>query len=109
MPPSRLGVRQPGQELSALEVAGRVGAIRTGGSGPQPLKLILVASDAVVHRHHQIDALAWVRAVSDNVAQAADLVDSLPANIRQHRLERGKVAVDIADDGSLHAHRLMSK
>ena len=48
---------------------------------------------------HQVEALARIGAVADNVAQAEDLVDALAADVGKHRLESLQVAVDVADDG----------
>ena len=48
-------------------------------------------------RHHQVDALARIGPVADDVAQAIDLGDALLPDIRQHGLERFEVAVDVAD------------
>src|SRR6478735_2079324 len=64
--------------------------------------LVVIAEDAHLALHHQIDALARVRSVPDDVAQAEDFGDSLGADVGQHGLERFEVAVDVANESSLH-------
>ncbi len=78
------------------------------GSGIEALgieqgSLVVVAQDADVAAHDQVDALAGVGAIADDIAQAIDLGDPLLIDVGQNRLESLEVAVDIADDGSLHA------
>jgi hypothetical protein len=51
---------------------------------------------------YELDALAGIRPVADDVAQTIDGIDLLPFDILEHGLERLEVAVDIADDGPLH-------
>ena len=65
--------------------------------------LVVIAQDADIHLHHQVDTLTRVRSVANNVAQAVDFGDPLLADIAQHGLESFEVAVDIADQGTFHA------
>ncbi len=62
----------------------------------------MVAQQADLALHDQVDALARIRPIADDVAKTIDLVDPLPADIRQDGLERFEVAMDIADECSLH-------
>jgi len=48
---------------------------------------------------HQIDALARIWPVADNIAQAKDIVDALLSDVGQDRLESLQVAVDVTDNG----------
>jgi hypothetical protein len=50
----------------------------------------------------QIQALARVGAVSDNVAQTVDFINALIGDMREHGLQGFEVAVNIADDRALH-------
>ena len=110
--------RQLAQEVPPLGVVGRIAARalqlvagpedRPLGPGVETLgieqrALIVIAQQADVAAHHQIDALARIRAVADDVAQAIHLGDALLLDIRQNRLEGFEVAVDIADQCALHA------
>ena len=58
----------------------------------------MVAEQAHVGRHHLVDTFAGVGTVPNNVAQAIDLRNPLPANVCQDRLESFQVGVDITDD-----------
>jgi hypothetical protein len=66
-------------------------------------RLVVIAQDhPFAARHDQIKALARIRSVANDVTQAIDLRDILGFNVGQHRLERLEVAVDVADQSSLH-------
>ena len=52
--------------------------------------------------HDLIEALARIRAVPDDVSEAVDFVDRLPASVVQDREQRFEVPVDIANQRSLH-------
>jgi hypothetical protein len=68
--------------------------------------LVVVAEDHdLAFLPHELDALAGIRPVADDVAQTIDGIDLLPFDILEHGLERLEVAVDIADDGPLHSCR----
>lgn len=60
----------------------------------------------VIPQQHQIefsarvDALAWVRAVSNDISQAKNFVDAVRLDIVKHRSEGFDVAVNITDDGA---------
>ena len=43
--------------------------------------------------------LVWMRAVADQVAAAERRIDFEPLDLSECRLERGKVRVDVADNG----------
>ncbi len=110
--------RQLAQELPAPQPIGRAAwsgfqllprpKDRPLGAGVESLgieqrPLIVIAQQAEVELHHLIDAFQRIRPVADDVAEAVDLRDPLLPNVGQHRLESLQVAVDIADEGSLHA------
>src|SRR5207237_64974 len=61
--------------------------------------LVVVAQQDHLALHHQVDALARVRAVADDVPEAEDLRDVVLVDVLQDRLEGLVVAVDVADDG----------
>ena len=120
-PFSRWTARPLGQELPAL-LADRAGLGRVlqlvarpedgplGGRvepvGVEHGPLVVVAEQDELAVHDQVDALARVRAVADDVAQAVDLLDRLlRLDVVQDGLEGFQVAVDVADDG-LHAWTL---
>jgi hypothetical protein len=63
----------------------------------------MVAQQTDLALHDQIDALARIGTVADQVAEAVDLGDSLAADIGKHGLKGLDVAVEIADEGSFHA------
>src|SRR5262249_17183157 len=68
--------------------------------------LVVVAEEDQLAVHHQVDALAGVRAVADDVPEAVNaFIRVLLGNVVQDGLECFQVAVDIADDG-LHAWTL---
>jgi hypothetical protein len=52
--------------------------------------------------HHQIKAFTRIGAVTDDIAQANDLIDFLGRNIDQDRIQRFEVAVNIADECLSH-------
>ena len=84
------------------------------GSGIEPFgieqrTLVVIAQEAHLALHGQIDALARIGTVADNIAQAEDLGDPLGTNVGQHSLKCFEVAVNVADEGSLHAPRLYWK
>src|SRR5262249_40332908 len=94
-------------------VAARVFELLTGpedgllGAGVEALRieqgpLIVVAQQAHVARHDQVDAFARVGTVADDVTETVDFGDPLLLDICQHGLETFEVAMDIADDSSLH-------
>ena len=109
---------QLAEKVPALGVVGRVagGAFQlVAGPEDGPLgagveafgieqgPLVVIAQQADVALHHQVDALARVRPIADDVPQAVDLGDALLPDIRQHGLERFEIAVDIANQCALHA------
>src|SRR5207247_134539 len=53
-------------------------------------------------RAREIQAGPGIGAVADDVPQTVDLVHALLLDVAEHRLECGKVGVDVRDDGSLH-------
>ena len=67
--------------------------------------LIMVAED---HQGTAIadqpGALAGIRAVTDDIAEAGDRIDLLLVDVSEHRLKRLEIAVDVADDRPLHAN-----
>jgi hypothetical protein len=65
----------------------------------------VVAEQADVALHRQVDAFARVRPVADNVAQAVDLRNPLLLDIGQDGLEAFEVAMNVADDRAFHTPR----
>jgi hypothetical protein len=65
--------------------------------------LVVVSQQAEIAVHDQINALAGIGTVADNVTKAKDLGDSLRLDVGKHRLERFEIAVDVADECALHA------
>ena len=65
--------------------------------------LIVIAQEDDLAFHDQIDALARIGPVADDVAQAIDFGDVLRFDVLEHRLQGLEIAVDIADDG-FHDH-----
>ena len=57
----------------------------------------MIAQEHHLALHDQIDALAGIRAVADNIAQAINLADLVVVDIGQDGLECFQIAVDIAD------------
>ena len=51
-------------------------------------------------RHDQVEALSWVRTISDNVAEAMNHLDALGTDIRENDLQSFQVPVNVADDGA---------
>ena len=78
---------------------------RVESFGIEQRPLVVIAQDADVQRHHQVDALARIGAIADDVPQAVDLLDPLTTDVGQHRLEGFEVAMDVADQGTLHESR----
>jgi hypothetical protein len=64
--------------------------------------LIVVAKDANVKFHCQIDAIAWVRSVTNNVAQAKDPLDVLFPNVFEHSAQGFQITVQITNYGRCH-------
>ena len=58
----------------------------------------MIAQQAQFARHHLVDALARIRAISNDIAQTIDLGNPQPANVGEYRLQRFQVGVDIAND-----------
>src|SRR5205823_3854396 len=67
--------------------------------------LIVVAQEDHLALHDQVDALARVGAVADDVAEAVDLGDVVLRDVGQDGLECFEVAVDVADE-RFHAEDL---
>jgi hypothetical protein len=71
--------------------------------GVKQRRLIVIAQDRqLAATNDRVEALARIRAIADNVAQTVDLGDPPLADVVQHRSQSGIVAVDVADEGSLH-------
>ena len=58
---------------------------------------------------HQVQALARVRAVADDVPEADDTIDALLLNVSQYGGECFEVAVDVTDQGLSHVQSLLVK
>ena len=100
--------------IDLIAIAGGVLQLLAGpkdrplGAAVEPFRvehgaLIVVTqqSDAALS-DHQVEALAGVGTVADDVAQAVDFVDPLIGDMRHHGLQGFEVAVDVADDRALH-------
>ena len=101
--PTPLVVRPVGRVLE-LAAGPEDGALRPGieSLGIKQRSLIMVAENAKLAPHNQIDALARIRTVADDVAEAEDFVDPLTADIAEHGLKAFEVAMNVADQGTLH-------
>ena len=66
--------------------------------------LIVVAHQHEWKARHEVDALAWIGAVADHVAEAINLRNVTRLNVGQDSLQGFQVTVDVADD-RLHAVR----
>jgi len=64
--------------------------------------LIVIAEQNDFAAHHQIDTLSWIRTVTNDIAEAVNLLDVVLFDILEHSLECFEVAMDVADD-CLHA------
>jgi len=54
--------------------------------------------------HDEVDALARIGTVADDVAKTVNLGHILCGNVRQDCRERLEIAVDVADDGFHNPH-----
>ncbi len=59
----------------------------------------MIAEQANLSLHSLIDAFTRIRAVSDDIAKAVNVLNFLRTNICQDRLEPFEVAVNITNDG----------
>lgn len=81
---------------------------RAEGHGVEPVgvkqsRLVVVAQDGVfAPPHHQIQTLARIGSVPNDIAQAYDFLDTDRVDVLQNRLQRFEVPVDVADQRSLH-------
>ena len=55
----------------------------------------------------QIDAGAWVRAVSDHVSEADDPIDAPRADVGENDLQSLEICVDVTDDGGSHGIQMV--
>ena len=70
--------------------------------------LVVVAQQAeLAVLDNEVQALAGVRPVADDVAEADDLVDALIANVGEHRLERLEIPVNVADNCPFQGRRAL--
>ena len=70
---------------------------------------VVVARQAPLHDlPYERGAGIRVGAVSDDVAQAPNLVGVVPAHVGEHRLERGEIAVDVGDDGYAQGDQILT-
>ena len=60
----------------------------------------MVSQQADIHFHHFVNALARIRAVTNHVPEAKNLVHPFGPNIGQNRLEGLNIAVDVANKRS---------
>ncbi len=66
-------------------------------------RLLVVAEDGDLGAIQQLEALAGVRAVADDVPQAHDPLDPLAGHVVEHRAEGLDVGVDVGEQGNRHA------
>ena len=52
---------------------------------------------------HGVDGKAWIRAIAHIVAEEHEAIDRATARVREARLERFAVAVDVGEQGDQHA------
>lgn len=71
--------------------------------------VIVVAQQNQLEIPTSIDALAWVRPVPDNVAQAEYFIYTLRFDIFHHRREGFDIAVDITDDSAFGQRLIPSR
>ena len=64
--------------------------------------LVVISQHADVETHGQIDAFPRIRAITDHVSQAEDLVDAEPPDFVEDNLQGLQVTMDIADYRGLH-------
>jgi hypothetical protein len=65
--------------------------------------VVISSHTAMVILTKQLDALLGVRAITDDVPQAPNTLESPPRlNILEHSLESGEIAVDVRDDCVAH-------
>jgi hypothetical protein len=62
----------------------------------------VIAEQANIALHDQVDTLARIRPVTDNIAEAIDLSYSLRLDVSEDRLEAFEITVDVADERALH-------
>lgn len=60
----------------------------------------MIAEQAHLQVHDEIDAFGRVGSIPDHVAQAVDFCDALTTDIRKDSLKRFEVSVDVADQRS---------
>ena len=64
---------------------------------------VVVADQAdVAALAHEGRALVGLSAVADHVAEAPGLLDAGVGDLGEHRLERGQIGVDVAEQGETH-------
>ena len=56
-----------------------------------------------VLRHQELRSLQWPQRTREAVTQIDDGVDAAAADVLDHRFERGKISMNVRDDGDAHA------
>jgi len=69
-------------------------------NGVEECGLVVVAEQAHLEVHDEVDAFGRIGAIANDIAEAVDFCDALTANIGEDRLERFEVSVDVADQRS---------
>jgi hypothetical protein len=84
-------------ELFACPEDGPLGP-RVETFGVEQGSLIVISQETHLARHHPVDTLARVRSVTNNVAETVNLRNPLCLNVRQNRIQRFQVTVDVTDE-----------
>lgn len=69
-------------------------------NGVEECSLVVVAEQAHLQVHDEVDAFGRIGAIADDVSEAVDIGDALAADIGEDGLERFEVSVDVADQRS---------
>jgi hypothetical protein len=70
-----------------------------------PEHLIRVSENAFPSQiNNPIEDFAWARAVGDKVPQMANKIRCAFPQVLDHRIQRSKVAMDVADEGDAHVY-----
>ena len=103
--PSLLPFRSGADAILQLGASPENGPLRAGveAFGIKQGALIVIAQQANLALHDQVDAFAGVGTIAHQVAKAVNLGNSLTADVGEDGPEGFEVAMDVADKGSFHA------
>lgn len=63
----------------------------------------IAPDDGAAEGLHALDHLSWLRPSERDIAQADDALDFLGRELRQHRVQRNQIAVNIRENSQSHA------